>query len=385
MFYCFIVNKVRYETRAEPMRFKGISSTYFRNFIGSGYRRYIDQLYQWDIIRDTDGYLAANGYGYPKAYRLHRDILNSPLVKITFAKKKAQPLDDRSVLDDDITPFVWANCKRIGIKTDLAVQGSVADDVDAEDFAERIFCDQHNIHYGRKVVRLYHTIIEMPSAARANLMLKEKPGTPLFEYDVKSCHPVLMLQLMEEAEKAALMELLSGDFYRTVATECGRQHRNRDLIKKDFVTFANGKRRNYFHRYFRTHFPRLTAYLDEHKDGVAAFGQNGEAVIMVDEVPRWLMSVAGSAAPKPLNNTELKEWYLTCWGKSQDLLYIPMHDGWLGIERDEIRIANYVRDRFYEYTQFWVTITKTNLATGKETNLLKGRPEIPLEQMTHYR
>jgi hypothetical protein len=62
-----------------------------------------------------------------------------------------------------------------------------------------------------------------------------------------------------------------------------------------------------------------------------------------------------------------------------------MHDGWLGIEKDELRIGNYVRDRFYEYTRFWVTITKKDLATGKEAILLKGRPAVAVEQMTRHR
>lgn len=62
-----------------------------------------------------------------------------------------------------------------------------------------------------------------------------------------------------------------------------------------------------------------------------------------------------------------------------------MHDGWLGVERDEMRIGNYVRDRFYNYTRFWVTITKKDLVTGKEGILLEGRPVIAVEQMTRHR
>jgi hypothetical protein len=62
-----------------------------------------------------------------------------------------------------------------------------------------------------------------------------------------------------------------------------------------------------------------------------------------------------------------------------------MHDGWLGIERDEMRIANYVRDRFYDYTRFWVTITKKALATGKEATLLGGPPKVAVERMTRHR
>ena len=258
-------------------------------------------------------------------------------------------------------------------------------EVDAEEFAEKIYWGQFNVKYGTNVQRLYHSVIEMRETARPNLLFKENPAVHLCEYDVKSCHPVLLLTIMEDQkEKDKLVELLSGDFYSTVAKESGVT-RDRDIIKLDFLYFANGRTRNYFQRYFRSHFPLLTKHLDEHKEGVAAFGQNGEAVIMVDEVPRWLMDSVGSADPKPTNSLKPSKSSLTSWGKPGDILYVPMHDGWLGIERDEMRIGNYVRDCFYKETTFWVTITKKDLATGKEAILLKEAPKVPVEQMTRYR
>ncbi len=51
-----------------------------------------------------------------------------------------------------------------------------------------------------------------------------------------------------------------------------------------------------------------------------------------------------------------------------------MHDGWLGIERDEQKIAATVRDEFFRRLGYWVTIKKTKLATGEETILLAGPP-----------
>ena len=385
LFYCYIVNKVRFETRKEPTQFKGISSTYFQNFIGSRYRQYINQLRDWRIIHISEHYQNADGHGFPKAYRLHRSALESPFVKVRFQKKQAHSLEDHSILTDEMAEFVLANCKRVGIKTDLAPQMSDVDEVDAEDFAERIFYGQYNVRYGRKVIRLYHTIIEMPSAARTNLVFSEDPTVHLCEYDVKSCHPVLLLSIMEDKkEKDALRQLLNGDIYTTIANESGVTD-DRDTIKKDFLKFANGKTRNYFHRYFRKHFPRVTQYIDEHKDGVAAWGQNGEALIMVKEVPQWLMGSAGSRAAQSLNTKNSSKSSLTSWGNPEDILYVPMHDGWLGIEREEMRIGNFVRDRFYEHTQFWVTITKKDLVTGNEATLMKGAPAVPVEQVTWHR
>jgi len=385
LFYCYIVNKVRYETKEEPTRFEGISSTYFQNGVGSGYRRYIDQLRDWRIIEIFEHYLNAEGHGFTKGYRPHRLALEAPLVKVRFKKKQAQPLKDHSELTDEVTEFVLANCKRVGIKTELATQANDAEEVDAEDFAERIYWGQFNVRYGGKVRRMFHTILEMPSTGRPNLVFKENPEVHLCEYDVKSCHPVLLLQIMkDEKEKDALKELLSEDLYTLIASEYGVA-RERDVIKKDFLYFANGRTRNYFHRYFRNHFPLLTQQLDEHKDGVAAYGQNSEAVIMVDDVPKWLMASGGSSEDNSLSTIKPSSSSLTSWGKPESAFYIPMHDGWLGIERDELRIGNYVRDRFHHYTQFWVTITKKDLATGKEATLLEEAPKFAVERMPRYR
>jgi hypothetical protein len=66
---------------------------------------------------------------------------------------------------------------------------------------------------------------------------------------------------------------------------------------------------------------------------------------------------------------------LTSRGNSPDgFLYIPMHDGWLGIERDEQRIASVVRGEFHRRLGYWVGITKKKLETGEETVLVKGAP-----------
>jgi hypothetical protein len=52
-----------------------------------------------------------------------------------------------------------------------------------------------------------------------------------------------------------------------------------------------------------------------------------------------------------------------------------MHDGWLGIERDEQKIAATVRDEFLRRLDYRITITKTELATGRETVLPAAAPQ----------
>jgi hypothetical protein len=56
----------------------------------------------------------------------------------------------------------------------------------------------------------------------------------------------------------------------------------------------------------------------------------------------------------------------------EGILYIPIHDGWLGIETDEELIARTVRECFFARLGQWVTITRTKLATGEKTILMAG-------------
>src|SRR5215469_5385855 len=88
------------------------------------------------------------------------------------------------------------------------------------------------------------------------------------------------------------------------------------------------------------------------------YGQRSSNVILFSvvqrkEVPRLLMSSGTKPKYETLNWTQS----LICGGNSE-CLYIPMHDGWLGMERDEWRIAEVVREDFYKRVGYWVTITK---------------------------
>jgi hypothetical protein len=42
--YCYIVSKVIIETKKRPALYASISSAYFKNFVGSEYRDYLNQL-----------------------------------------------------------------------------------------------------------------------------------------------------------------------------------------------------------------------------------------------------------------------------------------------------------------------------------------------------
>ena len=372
-FYCFIVSKVIVTSKKHPAQYHPISSKYFKDFIGSKYRDLMETLKGWEIIDINDQYLNDPDEGFCKSYRLHPKVLAEQRVKICFKKKQVHPLKDKSDLTNDVAKFVHNNLKRLTVRADLLPQSDVIDDVDAEDWAERIHFEQFNVHYSDHAKRLYHAVINMHKVARKNLILKSDASVPLFEYDVKSCTPVILLGLAHDpAEKAKLKTLLDGDIYTTIATESGVT-KDRDEIKLDFMLFLNGTVQNYVHKFFHTNLPSLTEWLIKNrrpKGGMAWFGQAVEAQIMVQEVPRQLIQTG--TAPSSVNQSPLP---LTSRGNPDEgILYIPMHDGWLGIERDEQKIAATVRDEFFRRLGYWVTIKKTKLATGEETILLAGPP-----------
>ncbi len=366
---CYIVSKVVIETKKHPSQFKGISSRYFKDFIGSEYVDYLKILdADWRIIEIHGSYWNGED-GFCKGYRLRPKAMAAPMRKVCFRKKQVHPLKDQSELADDVVRFVHGNLKRLTVRADLLPQSNVIDDVDAEAWAERIYFQQFNVHYSAKAKRLYHAAITMPKVARRNFILKENPALALYEYDVKSCAPVILLGVTHDpAEKAKLKSLLDGDIYTAIASESGVT-KDRDTIKQDFMKFVNGSVQNYIHTFFHTHLPSLAEMVMKSRGvdkGVAWFGQSVEAEIMVQKVPRQLIQ---AGQPNSVNQSTLS---LTCGGNPEGILYIPMHDGWLGVEQDERQIAATVRQEFFRCLGYWVTITKTKLATGEETRLVAG-------------
>jgi hypothetical protein len=139
---------------------------------------------------------------------------------------------------------------------------------------------------------------------------------------------------------------------------------------------VNGSIQNYVHTFFHCHLPSLTEIVMKGKkveEGMAWFGQSVESKIMVQEVPRQLMK-SGLVNNNSVQLQIQSNSPLTCGGNPEGLLYVPMHDGWLGVEKDEQLIAATVREHFFAVLGYWVTITKTKLATGEETILIKGSP-----------
>ena len=364
--YCFIVTRILIATKKNPKLFGSIHSKVFQNFIISEYTDYVYQLVTWGVIEVRNEYSNNLDHPFTTAYRITELFMKQETKRISFQKKKCQPLKDKSTINDNITKFVYHNLKRIGVLETIRKETNLIDQVDYEDWAEAIWDQVFNLHYGKKVSRLYHSIILMPSGCRKNLILKENPSKPLFEYDVKSCHPVLLLTLMQDKlEREKFITLLNNDIYTTIGREVGC-FCSRDEHKIHFLHFINGGITNYFYHYFLKHLPKTTSVIMDNIDGMASYLQNNEANIMVKLLPSFL------ANPNNVLSTYIKEEGNICWGEwnPENILYIPQHDGWIGLEEDEEVISRKVKELFYNFTGYNITITKTDLQSGVERILV---------------
>jgi hypothetical protein len=376
--YYFICSMIMRMSKKHPSLPTPINWKVFDRAIGPHYRNYIDNLILWNVIECDESYLNDEEHGFCKSYRLSAESRAAKQETISFKIKKKLNLVDRSELNDDVSRYVHDQLNRIGILTDLVPQDNLIDDVEAKDWAPSVFKRQWNVRYGKKVDRMYHALICMPRVSRKNLLFKESPGTQLYDYDIKSCHPVLLLTLSTDPKESDdYKRLLDEDIYNTISREEGIT-KNRDSVKKDFLMFLNGGIRNYFYRYFQSHFPLLLDTISTKGKSMASWAQNAEAKIMISGIPTELRVERSFSLPliSPQISTNVSTY---CQNPQQnDILYIPMHDGWIGIERDEEVIIRLVKEAFYKKTGYWITVTKTNLKTGQKEKTKQEKIDVEI-------
>ena len=145
----------------------------------------------------------------------------------------------------------------------------------------------------------------MPSEGRCNLTY----WSPLAEYDVRTCHPFLMLKFFTNAqERSHYAEMLSGDIY----TQIGREMKidDRDQIKEDFQRICNLRHKNadwmakqLVFQFYHQHFPNFAEQVIFQRKDLAVCLQNFEAALMVQKLGNFC--------------------------RDQNLFWIPMHDGFI--------------------------------------------------------
>ncbi|MGC3960483.1 MAG: hypothetical protein QM813_21905 [Verrucomicrobiota bacterium] len=204
-----------------------------------------------------------------------------------------------------------------------------------KDHCEHIAYKDFGLTYGNKSKRLFHRVVMMPSEGRRNL---KHWCMPLVEYDVKSCHPLLLVTLFERtAERRRYQDLLVGDIYTTIGEAVGVTDRER--IKIDFLRVVNAGNKSStwlqqqcVYAFFREHFPHFTKSVLSTRTDLAIFLQNFEAEMMVQRLGKYC--------------------------RTENLFWIPQHDGWISTVSDDEKIRRHAETLISQSIGFSPTLTK---------------------------
>jgi len=295
---CYIQNKVLIELREQS--WAGIHCRYFKDKIGTGYKKWIKKLCEWEELVVNNKYLMPGGFssGTTKKYWIPSAALATGVVIRDFKADRVRLTKDNSKFSA-ATPwveFIFQNLKQLSIAKDLLKIDDAVEDSDSHDYAKKVFSGEFNCHYGNKSRRLFHSIIQMPKVGRANLIWRDT-GKPLeFEFDIKSCHPVLLLTLITDAtEREIYCRVLNHDIYDVIRVQDNIKD-TRDGCKTEFLSFINYDKKshaisqnNYVYKFFKHYFPILTETILKKKK-MALYLQNLEAQIMVDELGKLCMA-----------------------------------------------------------------------------------------------
>jgi len=315
-----------------------IGRTYWRDRCGSGYKRYVDMLKDWKQLDGNPSYLSTGDptTSFPKSFWVPKSALAGGICNLDFRRKKFRP----SQPDDEPTDAV--SHYALKCLSELTVVGDdsywLPDEPirrsKIQDCCEKIASKNFDLGYGTHCRRLFHTVIMMPSDGRRNL---KHPYFPLVESDVKSCHPLLLLTLMTDAnERTQYQTLLAGDIYTSIGDKMGVA--DRDQIKVDFLRVVNTKekslgwlRSEYIFQFFADGFPIFTREVLSVRTDLAAYLQNLEADLMVQQLGLFCME--------------------------NILFWVPQHDGWISTVEDNIRIAAYASKIIFNAIGFITKIT----------------------------
>jgi|GEM_PF-1455365 len=343
----YIQSKVVTESRRNPALWVNIGTKYFKDRIRGNYKRWILYLKGIGELDVNNPYKAAGGDGWPMSYCIPKVALDSGVVKISFKRIKIQPPRAKPAQPsgDVVLEYAATNLKRLTVAERLLSGPDAIHDVLIHQFCWMAFHGFFGLRRGANCRRLYHGVIEMPKEGRANLQLADS-SEQLFEYDVKSCHPVLLLNLFTDpTERQRYSQLLDADVYLGIAAAM-QKALTRDEVKEHFLEAVNRSDRalrvleqKWVYQCFRRHFPIFTEQVLNVRTDLALFLQNEEARLMVDELGKWC--------------------------QANRYLWIPCHDGWMGTAEHEPEIVAKVHDLFATVTGYAVTVSKVELISRK--------------------
>jgi hypothetical protein len=340
-----------------------ISSNVWRKILGRAYRATINNLLKFNIIKiqqnESGGEVYSNGENsFCKCYYLSDEAINSGFTVKDFGtpkpkvcRNKLNSLDDiqlyiQNILNNNITieyinnntlnsynniipcsasSHMW--CK---MESDVNFN-TLINEIRAHDCLKRLAVKDYKITYGEKGGRLYHPIISMPKIGRKFVWFNN--SDVIFDNDIKSCFPVLLLKYVHPDEKDAYKAALDSDIYSLIAG-----NDKRDECKDIFNFYINGNCSNYVKDWFRANLPKTAAWIETNYETMAARLQRDESDIMVQKLGRFVL------------DNKIDNW-------------VCCHDGWLiDNESANQRIIGFVKSEVESacgYNPTIKTITRT--------------------------
>jgi hypothetical protein len=314
--YCYIQNHVLMAADNYEDEFPFIPTDVWKDKLGTGYKRFITQLKDWNELEvDTSEFRwSKNKTGRSFSYAVPLAAKENGTCIVDFHRKRIRLPRPKNKPNDAVSHFALECLSKLRVVENL-VYPTPKDPLKDTDTrkarikwqCQHIFGGDYSLHYGKKVKRLYHRVLSMPSEARCNLY--HVSGFELAEYDVRTCHPVLMLKFFTDpTERSEYAKMLSGDIYTQIGNEIKID--DRDHIKNDFQRVCNTKFKSAdwmanqpVFQFYYNHFPKFAVEVIFKRKDLAASLQNLEASLLVQKL-----------------GTVCRE---------QNLFWIPMHDGFI--------------------------------------------------------
>ena len=313
--HCYVQNKVLITADEMENPWASIPCGYWREKLGSSYRDTIDQLIgMGELEVDEDFRWSKDKSGYPKSYAVPSSARASGTLIVDFKRQRVRLPRPKNNPTDAASEYALQCLKKLSVAKELRFppprdpsKDPAIRMVRIREHCEGIAGGDFRLKYGKNVGRLYHRVVAMPSEGRCNLTFPH----PLYEFDVATCHPVLMLSLFDDsAERKHYAEMLAGDIYQQIGDDMGVPTRKQ--VKDDFQRIVNsGQKRlgwilkQYPFQFYVYHFPKFAKVLRRRTD-LAFFLQNFEARLMVQKLGSFC--------------------------RDKNLFWVPMHDGFLSRE-----------------------------------------------------
>ena len=260
---------------------------------------------------------------------------DSGITNLSIPKQRVRQMEDTSRAVDPVSQHALTSLRSLGLRGDLIFPPPEDPDKHPAlrkaliiNHCEHMLLGDYALHYGGTVKRLFHRVLAMPREGRHNLIC----DSPLVEYDVKSCHPFLLLKFFsDKKEQEKYHEMLQQDIYKMIANEMGLA--DRQSAKEDLQKVVNSRYKEAslmasqpVFEFFHSHLPKFAEEILFLRRDLAPTLQSFEAKLMVKELGQECLR--------------------------RGMLWVPMHDGFICEEHQGEEIESMAMAIFEKHIGF---------------------------------